>query len=108
MYYHLENISNITCVGCLPLSVTNGGVTYDKNPSNDVYKPNTVSTATCNNGYFKKGGWTTRTCQSNGNWNGYILECEKGKWKNLPLPSNRNLIVIVLNKIHKYMVFYWY
>ena len=104
MYTIIEkNISNIICVGCSSLSVTNGGVTYDKDPSNGVYRPNTKSTASCNNGYQKQRGWESRTCQSNGNWNGWILECIRG---NLQLmrkifPSAfKSKIVICLNKVN--------
>ena len=74
-------ISNIICVGCEPRSITNGDVTYSQGPSNGVYKPNTVSTATCDSGYEKTAGWFGRTCQSNGNWNGADLACTAGKWE---------------------------
>ena len=65
------------CLGCPTLSVTNGKVTYNQDPSPFVYKPNTISTASCNDGYEKKQGWHSRTCKSGGRWNGYILECQE-------------------------------
>ena len=78
MHYYLErHFKNIICLGCESFSVTNGKVSYNAVTLNGVYVPGIKSTASCNNGYQKKQGWTTRTCQSNGPWDGYRLECKK-------------------------------
>ena len=97
-----RQFKNIISLGCSSLSVTNSRVTYSQDQSNGVYRPNTKSTASCNNGYEKKWGWTTRTCQSSGNWDGWILECKRSNlqlYKYMPLPPKCKFIVF-LNKIH--------
>ena len=35
-------------------------------------------TATCNSGYTLTGN-DTRACQSDGSWNGIVVECKRGK-----------------------------
>ena len=73
-----RHLTNILFLGCSSLSVTNGRVTYSQGSSNGVYRVGSKSNASCNNGYVKECGWETRTCQNNGNWNGWILECKRG------------------------------
>ena len=77
--YLKRHFKNIVCLGCSSLSVTNGRVTYSQGSSNGVYRPNTRSTVSCNKGYYERTGWwSKRTCNSNGNWDGSIVECGRG------------------------------
>ena len=87
---------HIICLVCQPFTVANGQATYSQSASNGAYLPDTVSTAPCNNGYEKRIGYNTRTCQSNGNWNGWVLQCKKSNLqlhKYLNLPSKCKLFL---------------
>ena len=67
---------------CPPLSLGNGGVTYNKLKGDDgKYPRNTVATLTCNSGFIKKSGSSSRTCQLSGNWNGTTTSCKRSNIK---------------------------
>ena len=88
MHYYLKHhFKNIIYPGCESLNVAGGRVTYNQSLSNGVYRPNTLSTASCNSGYYYKslGWWGLRTCNTDGNWGGSIVECGGGNWQHLPL-----------------------
>ena len=69
----------VPIVICSDLSaLTNGDIDYGGAGSTNSRPVDTVATYTCNPGYTLDGG-TTRTCGSDGVWNGSALNCQC-KW----------------------------
>ena len=67
---------------CPPLSLENGGVTYNRLKGGDgKYPRNTVATLTCSSGYRIGFGSPSRTCQLSGNWNGQTTFCKPSSIK---------------------------
>ena len=57
-----------------------GSVSYNTDSVGGRYKKGTKAVSECGNGYSIFRGWRTRTCQSNGLWDGWPTECERGKF----------------------------
>ncbi len=65
-------IHNLHPVVCLSLPAPNNGIVSYSDPTLGL---NTVATYTCETDYILYGD-TTRTCESDGNWNGDAPTCE--------------------------------
>ncbi|XP_064386974.1 sushi, von Willebrand factor type A, EGF and pentraxin domain-containing protein 1-like [Halichondria panicea] len=57
------------------LSLPNGAISYSSMGSTDIRPINTIATHSCNDGYTLNGD-TTRTCGSDGVWNGSVPTCQ--------------------------------
>ena len=62
---------------CSALSLSNGKVSYDRDPLGGRYPVNTKASFSCNGGYNRDGD-ESRTCQSSGNWNQNTPTCNEG------------------------------
>ena len=60
------------------MSVSNGQVSYNRGEVNGGYSIGTQVTYSYNNGHYKSSGWSVRTCQQSGSWNGYPAVCSQG------------------------------
>ena len=63
-----------TCPG---LSLSNGKVSYDRDPTDDgLYPVNTTAIFTCNSGYLQKRfSATSSTCQASDTWSHQTPTC---------------------------------
>ena len=81
--YYIRHVTNkyiqnvyISVISCpVPDLVGNGSVT----PVSPVYLPSTVITYQCDPGFVLTGGSTSRTCNSNGVWDGVPPACTGSK-----------------------------
>ena len=62
---------DLHAVMCQSLSLTNGTISY----SDPTLGEGSVATHSCDTGYTLNGG-STRTCQTDGTWNGSAPICE--------------------------------
>ena len=67
-------------VTCASLSLSNGGVSYNKSPVNGRYPVDTRASFSCTRGYSLSGS-SSRTCQTSGNWNQGIPTCNQSNWR---------------------------
>ena len=74
-------------VTCPSLSLSNGGISYNKSPVNGRYPVETVASLSCHHGYSISGS-NSRTCQTSGNWDQQTVTCNQ---------SNQNKLYITLN-----------
>ena len=63
---------------CGALSLPHGTVRYNKSPVQGRYRPGTRATHSCPYLYYRFG-WSGRTCQTSGQWNGEAARCELRK-----------------------------
>ena len=81
----------VTVVTCAPVSLNNGGVSYNKSPVKNVRYPfNTQASFTCNSGY-RLDGSSSSTCHGQGSWNKGVPTCIK---------SNDKMKLPILLKYH--------
>ena len=64
-------------VSCSSLSApSNARISYSGGDVEGRYWPGRKATTSCDDGYSRgSSGWTTRTCQKSGNWNGSPKHC---------------------------------
>ena len=65
-------------VSCSSLSLSKGGVDYNKDDKDGRFYVGTKAYFWCNSGYYRSGD-RSRTCQSSGNWNGQTPTCKRKK-----------------------------
>ena len=58
-------------------SPSNGGISYNKEKVGGRYPVNTEASFSCNSGY-NRNGHSSRTCQSDGNWDQQTPSCNQG------------------------------
>ena len=70
----------VLTVNCqTPTQITNGNVACSLG-DDGIYSYEDTCTVTCNSGYTLTSS-DTRTCQSNGSWNGLDGACNRGTYK---------------------------
>ena len=75
----IYNIFVFYVVNCQEPTIENGKVNCSLG-DDGIYSFEDTCTVTCNSGYTLTGS-DTRTCQSNGSWNGLDGACNRGTYK---------------------------
>ena len=68
----------IFVIGCEPVFIYTGSVTYNKDRINGVYPYGTSVQQYCSQVFYKDTGSDSRWCQWNGQWNGLKATCILG------------------------------
>ncbi len=74
-YLFVECVYSLVAICSDLLSLPNGAISYSMG-STDIRPINTIATQSCNDGYTLNGD-TTRTCGSDGVWNGSVPTCQR-------------------------------
>ena len=74
-------------VTCPSLSLSNGGISYNKSPVNGRYPVDTVASLSCHHGYLLSGS-SSRTCQTSGYWNQQTVACNQSNQKHVYITLN--------------------
>ena len=72
-------MNGVVLVSCLPLDSPGNGLIKCSLGDDEVPSYEDTCNFTCNTGYELTGS-DSRTCQSDGSWNGSIAMCSRSEW----------------------------